>query len=145
MLACGSAYHRGRLAGITRRPQSYGPVRHPAGPAHPSRVSGWRVHATDRPPRVATSSPARTCQRHKPGGHRHTQAAACSRCTLKSYAPYHDPETDYEALMVKRNASRWIPDAERTSTQPGHRRNQTAGRRLNPAFTPTRPRVRRRA
>ena len=27
---------------------------------------------------------------------------------LKSNAPYHDPETDYEALMVKRNAPRWI-------------------------------------
>ena len=29
-------------------------------------------------------------------------------CVLKSSAPYRDPETDYEALMVKRNDPRWI-------------------------------------
>ena len=29
-------------------------------------------------------------------------------CVLKSSAPYRDPETDHEALMVKRNAPRWI-------------------------------------
>ena len=29
-------------------------------------------------------------------------------CVLKSNSPYRDPETDYEALMVKRNAPRWI-------------------------------------
>ena len=29
-------------------------------------------------------------------------------CVLKSSAPYRDPETDFEALMVKRNAPRWI-------------------------------------
>ena len=29
-------------------------------------------------------------------------------CVLKTNAPYRDPETDYEALMVKRNAPRWI-------------------------------------
>ena len=29
--------------GITRRLQSYGPLRHPTGPACPSRGSGWRV------------------------------------------------------------------------------------------------------
>ena len=27
---------------------------------------------------------------------------------LRTGRPYHDPETDYEALMVKRNAPRWI-------------------------------------
>ena len=27
---------------------------------------------------------------------------------LKSGVPYHDPETDYEAAMVQRNAQRWI-------------------------------------
>ncbi len=29
-------------------------------------------------------------------------------CLLKSNAPYRDPETDDEALMIKRNAPRWI-------------------------------------
>lgn len=29
-------------------------------------------------------------------------------CVLKSNTPYRDPKTDYEALMVKRNALRWI-------------------------------------
>jgi len=29
-------------------------------------------------------------------------------CVLSSNVPYRDPETDYEALMVKRNAPRWI-------------------------------------
>ena len=33
--------------GITPRLQSYGPLRHPAGPACPSRGSGCRVHGTD--------------------------------------------------------------------------------------------------
>ena len=28
--------------------------------------------------------------------------------TLRTDKPYHDPETDYEALMVQRNAPRWI-------------------------------------
>ena len=27
---------------------------------------------------------------------------------LRSRTPYRDPETDYEALMVRRNAPRWI-------------------------------------
>ena len=27
---------------------------------------------------------------------------------LRTGRPYHDPATDYEALMVKRNAPRWI-------------------------------------
>ena len=27
---------------------------------------------------------------------------------LRTGRPYHDPETDYEALIVKRNALRWI-------------------------------------
>ena len=54
--------------GITRCLQSYGPVRHPAGPACPSRGSGWRVRATDRASRVATSSLFHACQRQYPGG-----------------------------------------------------------------------------
>ena len=39
---------------ITRRLQSYGPLRHPDDPAGPSRDSGWCVHTTDRASRVAT-------------------------------------------------------------------------------------------
>ena len=27
---------------------------------------------------------------------------------LTTHTPYRDPETDYEAIMVKRNAPRWI-------------------------------------
>jgi hypothetical protein len=27
---------------------------------------------------------------------------------LKNNRPYYDPEVDYEALMVQRNAPRWI-------------------------------------
>ena len=54
--------------GITRRLQSYGPLRHPGGPACPSRGSGWCVHTTDRASRVATSSLFHTCRRHYPGG-----------------------------------------------------------------------------
>ena len=29
-------------------------------------------------------------------------------CVLSTRTPYRDPHTDYEAMMVKRNASRWI-------------------------------------
>ena len=29
-------------------------------------------------------------------------------CVLRTGKPYRDPETDYEAMMVKRNAPRWI-------------------------------------
>ena len=54
--------------GITRRLQSYGPLRHPGGPACPSRGSRWCVHTTDRASRVATSSLFHTCRRHYPGG-----------------------------------------------------------------------------
>ncbi len=54
--------------GITRRPQYYGPLRHPDGPACPSRGSGWRVRATDRASRVAAFSIFHACRRHYPGG-----------------------------------------------------------------------------
>ena len=62
--------HLGPLssAGITRRLRSYGPLRHPAGPACPSRGSGCRVHGTDRASRVATSPIFHVCRRHYPGG-----------------------------------------------------------------------------
>ena len=29
-------------------------------------------------------------------------------CILTTQTPYRDPQTDYEAMMVKRNAPRWI-------------------------------------
>ena len=62
--------HLGPLssAGITRRLRSYGPLRHPAGPACPSRGSGRRVHSTNRASRVATSPLFHACRRHYPGG-----------------------------------------------------------------------------
>ena len=56
--------------GITPRLQYYGPLRHPAGPACPSRGSGCRVHGTVRASRVATPSIFHACRRHYPGGNR---------------------------------------------------------------------------
>ena len=56
--------------GITPRLQSYWPLRHPAGPACPSRGSGCRVHGTDSASRVATLSIFHACRRHYPGGNR---------------------------------------------------------------------------
>ena len=64
-------------AGITRRPRYYGPLRRPAGPACPSRGSGWRVPATDRVSRVATIPLYHACRRHYPGG-----ASRCPRRSL---------------------------------------------------------------
>ena len=57
-------------AGITPRLQYYGPLRHPAGPACPSRGPGCRVHGTGRASRVATLSIFHACRRHYPGGNR---------------------------------------------------------------------------
>ena len=57
--------------GITRRPrrlQYYEPLRHPAGPACPSRDSGWCVHTTDRASRVASIPLLHACRRQYPGG-----------------------------------------------------------------------------
>ena len=56
--------------GITPRLQYYGPLRHPAGPACPSRGPGCRVHGTGRASRVATLSIFHACRRHYPGGNR---------------------------------------------------------------------------
>ena len=64
-------------AGITRLPRYCGPLRHPAGPACPSRGPGWRVPATDRASRVATASLFHACRRHYPGG-----AGRCARRSL---------------------------------------------------------------
>ena len=49
--------------GVTPRLQSYRPLRHPAGPACPSRGSGCRVHGTDWTSRVATPSIFHACRR----------------------------------------------------------------------------------
>ena len=59
-------------------------------------------------------------------------------CVHKSNTPYHDPETDYEALMVQTPRPALDRDAEEIPHRSGHRRNRTAHRRLNPSFTPTR-------
>ena len=56
--------------GITPRLRYYGPLRHPAGPACPSRGPGCRVHGTGRTSRVATPSIFHACRRHYPGGNR---------------------------------------------------------------------------
>ena len=53
--------------GITRRLQYYEPLRHPAGPAGPSRDSGWCVHTTDRASRVASIPLLHACRRQYPG------------------------------------------------------------------------------
>ena len=37
---------------------------------------------------------------------------------LKSKTPYHDPETNYEELMVRRNAPRWIRMLEKYDINP---------------------------
>ena len=69
-------------AGITRRPQSYGPVRHPAGPDWSSRISGWRPPATDRASRVAALSIFHACRRHYPGGNGPVRLPLASRTAI---------------------------------------------------------------
>lgn len=62
----------------------------------------------DRVPRLnheaLTVCCAPTSGRH---GHR-PQAALTVRAVLRDGAPYRDPEVDYESLVVKGNASRWL-------------------------------------
>ena len=42
-------------------------------------------------------------------GTRHRRHTSCfAWCVLRTGRPYRDPETDYEAMMVRRNAPRWI-------------------------------------
>ena len=65
--------------GIAPRLQYYGPLRHPAGPACPSRGSGCRVHGTVRASRVAALSIFHTCRRHYPGGNRPVLLSLASR------------------------------------------------------------------
>ena len=68
--------------GITRRPQYYGPLRHPDGPDWSSRISGWCVHTTDRASRVASSFILQTCRRHYPGGNDPVRLSLASRTAV---------------------------------------------------------------
>ena len=65
--------------GITPRLQYYGPLRHPAGPACPSRGPGCRVHGTGRASRVAALSVFHACRRHYPGGNRPVRPSLSSQ------------------------------------------------------------------
>ena len=62
-----------RVSGTT------GPIRHPAGPACPSRGPGCRMHDTGRASRVATLSIFHTCRRHYPGGNQPVVPSLFSR------------------------------------------------------------------
>ena len=66
-------------AGITPRLRYYEPLRHPAGPACPSRGPGCRVHGTGRASRVATLSIFHACRRHYPGGNQPVRSSLASR------------------------------------------------------------------
>ena len=74
-------------AGITRHPRYYEPIRHPAGPACPSRGSGWCVLTTDRVSRVATIPLFHACRRHYPGG--------TGRCPRRSLPGRWQPSPRY--------------------------------------------------
>ena len=65
--------------GVTPRLQYYGPLRHPAGPACPSRGPGRRVHGTARASRVATLSVFHACRRQYPGGNRPVRSSLSSQ------------------------------------------------------------------
>ena len=65
--------------GVTPRLRYYGPIRHPAGPACPSRGPGCRVHGTGRASRVAAPSIFHACRRHYPGGNRPVRPSLSSQ------------------------------------------------------------------
>ena len=65
--------------GIAPRLRYYGPLRHPAGPACPSRGSGCRVHGAVRASRVAAPSIFHACRRHYPGGNEPVPMSLSSR------------------------------------------------------------------
>ncbi len=73
--------HLGPLSSTDITPclRSYGPLRHPAGPACPSRGSGCRVHGTNRASRVATSPLFHACRRQYPGGNQPVLVSLTSR------------------------------------------------------------------
>ena len=55
--------------GVTRLHRYYGPLRHPASPACPSRVSGWsHARPRDGASRVASVFLSHACRRQYPGG-----------------------------------------------------------------------------
>ena len=66
-------------AGITPRLRYYGPIRHPAGPACPSRGPGCRVHGTVRASRVAALSTFHACRRHYPGRNQPVRSSLSSQ------------------------------------------------------------------
>ncbi len=66
-------------AGVTPRLQYYGPLRHPAGPACPSRGPGCRAHGIDRVSRVAALSIFHACRHHYPGGNRPVRSSLASQ------------------------------------------------------------------
>ena len=67
---------------MTRRPQYYRPLRHPAGPDWSSRISGSGVRTTDRASRVAAPSILQTCRRHYPGGNDPVRLSLASRTAV---------------------------------------------------------------
>jgi len=88
--------------GITRRLQSYGPLRHPAGPACPSRGPGGCMRTTDRASRVATIPLFHACRRHYPGG-----TGRCARRSLPAGGSLpRDVGGSASALQVSRPAQR---------------------------------------
>ena len=101
--------------GITPRLQSYGPLRHPASPACPSRGSGCRVHGTDWASRVATPSTFHTCRRHYPGGNRPVLVSLTSQPVggLPLTSGGSSP-----ALHVSRPAQRSLHVSARMVTEP---------------------------
>ena len=42
-----------------------------------------------------------------------TSAASCILAMLRDHQPYRDPGIDYQALVVERNASRWLRNLKR--------------------------------
>ena len=93
----------------------YGPLRHPASPDWPSRVSGGRVHATDRASRVAAFFIFHACWRQYPGRYRsvHTSLASQSANGL----PLNNGGSA-SALSVSRPAQRSLRVPARMVAEP---------------------------
>ena len=51
---------------------------------------------------------ARGARRVRPWGRAHPWMPVPGLSVLRDARPYQDPEADYEQLMVRRNAPRWI-------------------------------------
>ena len=71
---------------------------------------GWRSRATGRQCQFHTFHRALTPRR----GYKRATVATAHKlvrtlfAVLRDAKPYRDPDTDYEALLVKRNAPRWV-------------------------------------